>query len=255
MRNSNRIFWGLILIGSAVFLILSKMGLITPSLNLGMIIVGLFSISILVSSIIKKSFGGVFFSLGLAWLAFDKTLGLPNVEWPFVLLIVILLTIGFNIIFPKKNRYYRHMNNHLNTGSNNVNDDTNEGLHSEYAEKHHSTSDSEQNGYIFSTNSFGATAKYINTVDFRGADLKNSFGEMRVYFDGSQIIDSPVTINVSNSFGSMKLFIPQGWDVKHNVSVFAGDFRENNSCNGSLGKTLYIEGNLSFGEIQVTYIA
>lgn len=249
MKTAERIFWGLVLIGAAVFLILNQMGLITATISIGMVVMGVICAAIFVSGVVNRSFGGVFFSLGLAWLVFDKVLGLPEVSWQIVLLIVALLTVGFHFIFPNKTR--KHRNHVLHK----AHDDKWSAYEKEdEVGEHQKVTDETSNGYVVSTNSFGATAKYINEQDFKGAELKNSFGEMKVYFDSAVIVTSPITVKVQNSFGELQLFMPKGWNVQSNITVFAGDFKENNKPASGDGPTVYVEGNVSFGEIDVTYI-
>lgn len=242
MKTSQRIFWGLILIGTAVFLVLNQMGLITATVGIGTIAMGIICLAIMVSSIANRSFGGFFFSIGLAWLMFWRVLRLPEVSWTVVLAVVILLTIGFNILFPNKSRKHHAHNKWEAYGD--------EGQVGE----HQQVCNEEKDGQVYLSNSFGATAKYIQTQDLRGADIKNSFGEMKVYFDGAVINNSPVIVHVENSFGELQLFVPNSWNVQHDVNVFAGEFQENNKTTGNGEPVVKIEGNVSFGEIQVTYV-
>lgn len=240
MKSSQRAFWGLLLIGTALFLILNQVGLISADIGVGTILMGVVCIAIFVSGVVEKSFGGIFISLGLAWLVFGPILGIPVASWPIVLAIVILLTVGFHVLFPMSSTHHKKdWSAYENDGE---------------IGEHQKVENIEDNGYISSSNSFGATAKYINYQDFRGASLKNSFGEMKVYFDNAQIQADTITINVSNSFGEMRLFIPRTWNVQPKVTVFAGDFRENNAPLQKEGPAVNIIGNVSFGDINITYV-
>lgn len=250
MKTSQRIFWGLILIGLAVFLILNQMGLITATVGFGTILMGIICLAILVSSIANHSFGGIFFSLGLAWLNFAELCGLPKVSWVMVLSVVVLLTAGFHILFPSLTRH-NSRKDHKKQKDEKWTYYENPDQVGEYQQ----VNDEENDGFVGLSNVFGATAKYINVQDFKGADLKNSFGEMKVYFDRAVIVKSPITVHVDNSFGEMALFIPNDWKVKHDVTVFAGEFRENNKPNGNGdGPVVNIVGSVKFGEITVTYV-
>lgn len=245
MKTSERIFWGLVFVGAAVFLILNQMGFITGTMGFGTIAMGIFCAAILVSSISNRSFGGIFFALGLAWLAFGEMLGLPDVGWKMVLLIGVLLTLGFHILFPNKSHKQHGHRNH----------DKWEAYENEEAiGEHQKVSNEEKDGHVSFSNQFGATAKYINSQDLKGARLKNSFGEMKVYFDNAVIVNSPITIQVENSFGELQLFVPNSWNVQHDVNVFAGGFTENNKSAGNDEPTVRIVGSVNFGEITVTYV-
>ena len=107
MKKTSRIFWGLGFITAAVFLVLSQMHLITAQISVWSALIGILCVALLVSSIADRSFGGIFFSLGLAWLTFAEVLGLPKVGFWNVVIIVVFLTIGFNFLFPHKHRSHK----------------------------------------------------------------------------------------------------------------------------------------------------
>lgn len=245
MIKSGRLFWGLCFVTLAVFMILSQFGVITAHIGVGSIILGILYLSILVGSITSRSFGGVFLALGLSWVTFGDALGLPSISIWTALLIVILLTIGCGILFPhrRRKRFKKKM----------------EKKWAEYESEdlvgeHQQVVDRDKNGFVVCENKFGALAKYINTRDFKGAYLKNSFGELKIYLDQATIITSPVELNINSSFGSMQLFIPKEWNVQTNVFEFAGQCVENNSCSNVTEPLVTINGNVYFGEIVITYV-
>lgn len=237
MKTSSRIFWGLILIASALYLVLSQLGLLNISLSIGTVVMGVLCLAILVSSLANRSFGGFFFSLGLAWICFGELLHLPSVSCWIVLVIVILFTIGFNILFPKKKQPRKE----------NLKNDNN-------MKQYHTVVEEVDDNHMIYENSFGALAKYINTQDFKGAEAKNSFGELKLFFDNANIVSGPVEIRVNNSFGSTQLFFPSDWNVVHSVNVFAGEVKEINRANAGNGPTVKLVGSSNFGEIRITYI-
>ena len=65
MKKTSRIFWGLGFITAAVFLVLSQMHLITAQISVWSALIGILCAALLVSSIADRSFGGIFFSLGI----------------------------------------------------------------------------------------------------------------------------------------------------------------------------------------------
>ena len=74
-------------------------------------------------------------------------------------------------------------------------------------------------GFVECSNSFGETTKYVNMSDLKRGHFQNSFGEMKVYLDQAHMAGDSVTIEVSNSFGQLTLFIPKEWNVVQKVSV------------------------------------
>ena len=59
MKNSSRIFWGLGFIAAAAFLVLSQMNLITASISVWSVVIGVLCVAILISGIANRSFGEV----------------------------------------------------------------------------------------------------------------------------------------------------------------------------------------------------
>lgn len=249
MKNSSRIFWGLILVALAAYLIVSELGLITVSISAATIIMGIFCLAILFTSICKRSFGGIFFAIGLAWVSIGPAFDLPKVSIWLVLLIVIMLTGGFNLLFPSKKM------KKLNNSARKNHDKWDEYADENKIGEHQKVTDTNEDNFIVCSNTFGELAKYIQSDDLKGASISNSFGELKVYFDGATIITSPIHIEVSNSFGSTQLFIPKGWNVKHDIRVFAGEAKEQNrNTVVSDGPVVNITGSVNFGEIQIIYV-
>ena len=240
MKKISRLFWGLGFITLAVFLVLSQMHLITAQFSVWNAIVGLLCAALLISSIADRSFGGVFFSLGLFWLTFAETLGLPKVSIWNILIIILLLTTGFNIIFPHKHKKLEYIAD-------------GEWENSKFR-KYQNIVDEENGGIVSCSNSFGELSKYINVPDFKQAHIKNSFGELKLYLDQAQPADTTVNIEVSNSFGQTTLFIPKDWNVIQSINVFLGSVDEKRRSETTTQVTCYITGSVSFGEIEIVYV-
>lgn len=243
MNGKGRIVWGIGFIAVAVFLILNQLGFITERLSAGNVIIGLLCCAMLISGIISRSFEGIFFALGIAWLTFDEVLGLPQIGVFTMLLIVVLLIIGFHLIFPKT------------VGNKNHNFEKWSAYHMEDQKgEYQSVTDEEKDGYFQCSNRFGALAKYVNSPDFKGAAITNSFGELKVYLDQANITGASAEILVSNSFGQLELYIPREWEVIQKINVFAGEVTQKQNNPGIGEKKLIINGNVSFGEIELIYV-
>ena len=102
MKRRGRWFYGLILIAIAPPLILSQLGLITATIGIWSILMGVLVAAMLVHGIAERSFFEIFCALGIALVTFDEVLALPNISVWIVILVVILLSAGFECIFPKK---------------------------------------------------------------------------------------------------------------------------------------------------------
>ena len=102
MKNFNRIFGGLCFIAVAALIVLTQMNLITINFSIAQVILGLLAIMFLGLAIKERNIGGVFIPIGLVWIGFGEMMGLPSVPIWVVIVTMILLAIGFEIMFPKK---------------------------------------------------------------------------------------------------------------------------------------------------------
>ena len=120
--------------------------------------------------------------------------------------------------------------------------------------KHQTVFNEDTNETFYGYNQFGASAKYINTGNFKKAFLESSFGELKVYFDSAKIISDSAEICVKQSFGSTQLFIPKEWQVIQKASVFAGAIEERNINKSTGSPIVYLTGEVKFGSIIITYV-
>ena len=114
----------------------------------------------------------------------------------------------------------------------------------------------EQDGKsIDCTTSFGECIKYVNTENFERANIKCSFGDVKVYFDNAKIPSGRADIYLDVSFGDVDLYIPRDWNVVNKTQAFFGDVdaRMNNALNPD-SPILTIHGNVSFGDAKIIYV-
>lgn len=243
-RQTKNILWGLLLIVLAVCLILWKLNIFSlPVALMGVGIWGLIiaavMLVILIHSLIRLSFGGIFFPLAILCIIFDDALGITALTPWTVLIAALLLTIACHFLFPK---HGRHMNGHEK---------------SEYFKDRFSENSSgEENGNIFHTMRFGSVTKYVRTPNLVSADLNAQFGEMSVFFDGAQVPGKRVTIRCQVSFGEMDVYIPGNWRIENRVSVSLGHCDDMTNYIDVTEEPVIciIEGSVSFGELKLIRI-
>ena len=241
MHKFSRIFWGVGFISLALFLVLSQCGLITAEFSVWSVVVALLSVAMFLSGLAKRSFGAMFFAVGMAYVAFGEMIGLPYIGVWTMLTIVVLLTIGFNFIFPKN---FRGVSKDRWT-------DYEDG---DKACEYQKATIVDEEGYVRCSNSFGALVRCVETSYFKGGRFTNSFGELKVHLDRAHITSGPVTVNVSNSFGSLVIYVSKEWNVVCNISTFLGDVQEQNRAVNANGPMLKLIGNVSFGDIIIVYV-
>lgn len=246
-RNKNSIFWGLMLIAIACCLILNQLHIVTFAISVSKIILGAIFVGTAINSIFARSFGGFFFSLAFLWLIFDSVFGFPYISTKTVLIIALLLTIGFSMLFPSKHFPHNNYNAKKHVEWDDYDDPDKVG-------KHQTVFNEDTNETFYGYNQFCASAKYINTGNFKKASLESSFGELKVYFDSAKIIADTAEIYVKQSFGCTQLFIPKEWQIIQKASVFAGAIEERNKNKSTGSPIVYLTGEVKFGSIIITYV-
>lgn len=238
MKRGKNIFWGLLFILGAIFIIVNKLGYF-QDINVLTVVFTIILAGVLIDSILRRSFGGILFSLAFLCILYDKTLGIETLTpWP-VLVAALCGTIGLNMIFKEKKRSWNSEKMHRGWDK----------------EKYKEVIDEESDEWVRCEVSFSSTTKYINSTSFRKADLECSFGNMNVYFDNAILGGGSALVNVEVSFGDMKLYIPKTWKVVMNLDNSFGGCKEYGSCAAnSEENVLMLSGEVSFGALEIYYI-
>lgn len=236
MKRGKNIFWGIVLILCAVFIVVNKLGYFE---GIGIFTL-LFTVAVaagLIDSVARRSFGGILFCLAFLGILYDKQLGIEALTpWP-ILGVALLGTIGLDMIFkPKKKSCKYEKNFEWNN------------------ESYQEIIDEESDEWVHCEVSFSSTTKYINSTNFKKADLECSFGSLSVYFDNAVLADGKAAVNLEVSFGAMKLYIPKSWKVVMNLDNAFGGCKEHGTCSGSDENTLMINGEVSFSGLEIYYI-
>ncbi len=229
MKNKNY-FWGLFFIGAALVILLNQLGYL-GDLSLYKLIAAILIIPIIIKSIFKLEFAGIFFPIALAAIIYDKELGITNLTpWP-ILAVALFASIGFSLILKnfkvKHILYFNDYDQVINT--------------------------KDENNIDLSVN-FGSCIKYINTEDFEKINISSSFAGVKVYFDNAKILKDQATINLNLSFAGVELFIPKEWKIVNNIDISLGGVEEKTRNNSETTKTVYLNGKVSLAGVEIIYI-
>lgn len=230
--RKERLFWGLTLIFGAIILIVSKLGFL-PDIDILTVLLTIFFVVIIVKSTLKMEFGGILFPLAFLCIMYDSELGIEALTPWTVLLAALLGSIGLSMIFPKYN--YSSINGRRNYGR-------------------FQKVDIAENGYVRLENSFGTLIKYIETNMFIHADLKSSFGSMKIYLDKVIMQGEKATINIDALFSGVEIYVPKIWIVEDKTHAFFGGVDEKNKNDAITTNTLTITGSVSFSGVEIIYI-
>lgn len=228
-----RIFWGIFFILCGVALIVGKLGMF-GTVNFWTMLLSIALIATMIKSVMGKNVPGVLFSIAFLCIVNAEILGITAITpWP-VLGAALLGSIGISFLYHPKKEYRGKF--YLSGNRNPVNTETVEG------------------DILNLETCFAGSAKYINSSDFRGANIDCSFGDMKVYFDNTVMAQSTAQIKVDVSFGGLELYVPRDWNVENGISAFFGGVEEKGRCIGGGNFTLRLTGEVSFGGVTIIYV-
>lgn len=239
-------FWGSFLILAAAYLVVSQMGYL-PKMGPFTLIFTVVCLAVLISSIPRLNFGGILFPLAFIGIMYDKQLGITAITPWTILLVALLGTIGFHLLFGrfrKKNCHW-HKCHHKKISAYDT---------ESWQEQGGTDSESVEGEFVAIRVSFSSVIRYITSANLQTVNIEASFGSAEVYFDHAQIPSGNVTVNVDVNFSGVQLYVPHNWQVINHVASSFGAVNEENKHTGELTGTLTLEGSNSFGGITVTYI-
>lgn len=235
--KKGRIFWGLFFIGAAVFLIVSRLGFL-GNFGFWSLIMAVFFIACLLKSIASKSISGILFSLAFLCIVFDEQLGIEALTPWTVLGAALLGSIGCSFFYHPKPDYKNHNHDQMRH-------------HGSVRPETVETAEGTQMNFEVT---FAGSIKYVNSDDFRSADLKCSFGSLKVYFDNALIQNGNAIINLDVSFGGVELYIPKTWKVINNTDAVFGGINEKNATGNSSVPSVTLNGRIRFGGVEIIYV-
>ena len=164
----------------------------------------------------------------------------PMLTWVQFKIPIVLFIVGIILIFKPRNKHlqygrFGHQKRHFSRFSNDA------------AEK----SDED---YVFANNVFAGTDKTVFSKDFKGGEIKNTFGGCKLNLMQADITKEAV-LTIKQQFGGVKLVIPPNWVIKSDIDcVFAGieDKRPLMNVNDTTqAKTLILNGHIFMSGIEI----
>lgn len=227
MKKDN-LFWGLILILAAVYIIINNMGFM-PDVNVVRLGVSIICVVVFFKSLIKIEFGGMLFSLAILAILFDEQLGIEAITpWP-VLVAALLGSIGLNMIFGNNVKVHKKSKN-----KSSINNE-------EYISGEEIMIHGMFNGY----------KKTISSDNFTKAKVSCKFGGMEISFDDAVIQGGSAVVDLDISFSGVEFYIPQSWKVENETDCMFGGFDEHRSKGTEDGPTIVFRGNVKFAGVEI----
>ncbi len=231
----NKIFWGIFLLVSAGIIIASQVTSFA-TFSVTSLIITMFLAAIIITSVVKLEYFGIFVPMAFLYMIYYEPLGLKPIRFWILILVSVLLSGGFTLIFKKKRRissYTMPSGHRVGTVSD-------------------STEDDNPNVKV-SMNSY---SKFLRANNYNRGNFNVSFGSLELYFDNVNLITYGAGANINCSFGTTKLYIPRHWNVIDNMESIFGSVKNNtNAANPLPGAPLLtLTGSVKFGEVEVNYI-
>lgn len=164
---------------------------------------------------------------------------------------IVLFFIGVAIIFKPKNHSHqlnRYRMRQMRRGT--------MPLYADAGQQNTTSSSAATNSedYVYVNNIFSGAEKVIISKDFKGGDLRNTFGGCEINLMQADII-SEATIQVNQQFSGIKLMVPPHWVIKSDIHcVFAGIEDKRPVIDMSQqtdGKTLILHGNMFMAGLEI----
>lgn len=232
-----RVMWGLLLVLGALVLVFGKLGYFGEIKVWSLLFSGAFGV-IAIMNLFKLEFAGVFFPLAFIGIIYDEELGITSITPWVILIAALLLSIGFSMIFHRnKKHYYDYKKDYK-----------------DYDEKDFEIINEKDESNVFCSTKFGASAKYINTDEFKQAELNCSFGAMKVYFDNAVMTGDSAIVKIEASFCGVELYVPKEWEVEDRLNVSLAGVTEKNKNQPNGRSKLILIGSVSLAGVDIIYV-
>lgn len=229
MRKKNLI--GLLFIIFAISIAFGELNFFpsgTIFLTLGTIILGYF----IIRGLTDFDVFGTILPIALLFIIYNKHFHLTTISSAKVIWIAILLSIGISMLFPKKLKYSFQRKKDRFRG---------------YTKK--------TEAQDYSNVTFGENVRYININELDHFRSTTTFGSTNIYFEKLDTYSiKDVHINITATFGDVKIFIPKEWSVENQISSIFGEVNTPFSSPNTDDVKVILTGNITFGEVSIIYI-
>lgn len=233
--NKKNIFWGLLFLGVGAVILMYALGIgITQGVAPLVATVVLAAVGI--AALIKLNFVFVTVPAALILHIWSEQIGLDEINLWTLLFASVLVGIGLTAIFWKfkKSSSFNHKFDHFCGDKENISE----------------TQDDES---VQIMSSFGEHVRYVQSDNFRSADIKAHFSSLKVYFNSCTVSPEGAQINVDVNFAGLELYIPKNWNLLTEVHPFLGGIEDSGMilAEGEVPVSVKFRGNISFAGVEV----
>ncbi len=102
---------------------------------------------------------------------------------------------------------------------------------------------------------FGGRKEIITSKEFRGGTIQASFSGCEINLMQADNPEQPILLNMKVSFGGIELIVPSHWEIKNEITPFAGSVEDHRTIRSASGteekRTLILKGSVSFGSVEI----
>lgn len=234
--KSRNLFWGLFFVAMAVFVIASQTGSFVQISVLGILATVLIA-AIVIHSVLRRNFFGVFVPASFLYLIYRQPLALPGISFWLLLLAAVLASVGFSFLFHSRPHGWgccRHPDMKRFGKYEESGDDNNPSARA----------------------SFSGSSKYLHGDSIKSGQFSCSFGSLEVFFDEARLSPEGAEIYLDVSFGSIELYVPKQWKVIDDVRVSLGAVENDIRLPrpGENAPRLTLTGSVQFGNVEIHYV-
>ena len=242
-RNSNWL-WGLAFVLAAILLLI---GQFLPFLHFSpfTLLVTLLLIIVLIQSIPRRNFFGIFLPVAVLYLIYDRRLHLPRIEGWQLLIAAVLLAVGCSMLFGRKPAVPP------STPGGDPQNPYAAPNPASYGPDGGATDTTAYFDVLFSSSS-----QYLHASALRSGQFKCTCGNLILFFDQVTLAPEGAEIFLNVHFGEIVLYIPRTWTVVDNLVTTFGGVKNKVQLAAPQpgGPRLTLSGNVNFASVDIRYI-
>ncbi|MCL2451942.1 hypothetical protein FWD20_03720 [Candidatus Saccharibacteria bacterium] len=236
-----RVFWGVFFLVAAGAVAAQIFGFFSFSIGIWWLILATFLFAIIIASLVKLNWFGVFVSLAcLVTIANYQTnwLSLSGQEVGALFGIALLLTIAFSILFHKKS--YRSMRKYWSR-------------YERVGGASETSADDEREVAVRAN--FGSAVRYIESKNLEKVLIDCKFGAAKVYLSNARPAGKETTVLINCAFGGLELYVPRTWRIVNGLDANLGGVEEKGRTEISPDSpTVRLIGSANLGGVEIVYV-
>ncbi len=246
--KTNKWFWGLLVIGAGILLVLKAMGL-GEEYDMFRIIGSLLLLGLAATGVPKVRFLLILIPLALIIYLWREPLGLAALNIYWLLGGAVLLGIGLTVLFHPRRPPWAGQSK-----------DTAGGQYVYTGGRPAGGQDRTEtiladNEFVSIDSSFGEHIRHLQGNNLRKVLINSNFASTRVYFDQCQVSSEGLEVAVSIHFSAVVLHVPRAWQVSNQISTFAGAVTDpGDAAPVANAPRLKLTGAVNFAEVKIIYI-